>query len=651
MATSSQKFIPRSRNPRVQIEYDVELYGASKSVKLPFVLGVLADLSGMSQAGVLPLPERKFLDVDFDTFERRLGAIKPVLSFTVPDTTSGNGLLQVDLQFARLADFGPAGVALKVDALRDLLVSRQQLSSLVTFMDGKSGAEALISEVLSDRSLLASIVNPASADAQRHPSNELQDLVPRLTKEFRPKTADAQRAMEIAFLTLARQAHDHADLVQADAIDTVESMIIRLDMKLSLQLNLIIHHPEFTRLEGAWRGLHYLVNNVESDESLKIRFLNITKRDLGKIILKFAGSSWKDSPLQRWIYDENLEQFGGEPFACLIGDYHFDDSSEDAMILHGIARIAADANAPFLAGAAPALCGYESWERFVSAAGLESPESKSESWRRLRNSDESRYIGLALPRFLARPSYGASTNPVDEFDFEEDHGRGDYHQYTWCNSAYAMAVNIARAFELYGWCARIAGVESGGAVEGLPIRNVPVDADASNSRSPVEIAITDRREAELARAGLMALVHRPNSDFAAFVGAQSFQLPPRYEDSDATVNAAMAARLPYLFPCCRFMHYAKCIARDQIGSFQGAEETQRWLQSWINQYVDPDPNNSSEAIRALRPLASAEIQVSDVEGNPGYFTIRMYLRPHYQLEWLQVSMRIVSRLTSAKAVT
>jgi type VI secretion system protein ImpC len=254
-----------------------------------------------------------------------------------------------------------------------------------------------------------------------------------------------------------------------------------------------------------------------------------------------------------------------------------------------------------------------------------------------------------MPRFLARQPYGAKTNPVEEFAFEEDTGLADHSRYTWANSAYAMAVNINRSFKEYGWCSRIRGIESGGAVPNLPTHTFPTDDGGVDMKCPTEIAISDRREAELSKSGFLPLIHKKNSDLAAFIGAQSVHKPAEYEDPDATANAKLAARLPYLFATCRFAHYLKCIVRDKVGSFKERADMQRWLQDWIMQYVDGDPANSSEAVKASRPLAAAEVVVEEIEGNPGMYASRFYLRPHYQLEGLTVSLRLVSKLPSAKA--
>ncbi|HWG80614.1 MAG TPA: type VI secretion system contractile sheath large subunit, partial [Stellaceae bacterium] len=392
-------------------------------------------------------------------------------------------------------------------------------------------------------------------------------------------------------------------------------------------------------------------NNTETDEMLKIRVLNISKKELGKTLRKFKGTAWDQSPIFKKMYEEEYGQFGGEPYGCLVGDYYFDQSPPDVELLNGIAQVSAAAHCPFIAAAAPSLMQMESWQELSNPRDLAKIFSTPEyaAWRSLRDSDDSRYIGLAMPRFLARLPYGAKTDPVEGFDFEEVTEGGDHSKYCWANSAYAMAVNINRSFKLYGWCSRIRGIESGGAVEGLPAHTFPTDDGGVDMKCPTEIAISDRREAELAKVGLMPLIHKKNTDFAAFIGAQSLQKPAEYEDPDATSNANLSARLPYLFATCRFAHYLKCIVRDKVGSFKERTDMQRWLQQWIMQYVDGDPANSSEDTKARKPLAAAEVVVDEVEGNPGYYSSKFYLRPHYQLEGLTVSLRLVSKLPSAKA--
>ena len=471
-----------------------------------------------------------------------------------------------------------------------------------------------------------------------------------LQQEFKPRSDKAREAVEGAVATLASQALAQTALISDNAVRTIESMIAEIDRKLSEQVNLILHHEDFQQLEGAWRGLSHLVNNTETDEMLKIRVMNISKKELHKTLKKFKGTAWDQSPIFKKLYEEEYGQFGGEPFGCLVGDYYFDQSPPDVELLGEMAKVASAIHAPFISAVSPSVMQMDSWQELANPRDLtkifQTPEYAA--WRSLRESEDSRYIGLTMPRFLARLPYGAKTDPVEDFEFEEDTAGATHDKYTWANSAYAMAVNINRSFKLYGWCSRIRGIESGGDVQGLPVHTFPTDDGGVDMKCPTEIAISDRREAELAKNGFMPLIHKKNADFAAFIGAQSLQKPFEYDDPDATANANLAARLPYLFATCRFAHYLKCIVRDKIGSFKEREDMQRWLNNWILNYVDGDPLHSSETTKAQLPLAAAEVVVEEVEGNPGYYTSKFFLRPHYQLEGLTVSLRLVSKLPSAK---
>ncbi len=674
MRQNKQSFTGRHRAPRVQIEYNVETYGAEKKISLPFIVGVLADLSGKPIEPLPPTADRKFLDFDVDNLEHRMKAVKPRVAFQIPNILIGEGTLEVDLTFESMEDFSPAAVAHRLDALKSMLDIRRQLANLLTYMDGKSGAENLIAQLLQDPALL--IRPPADpqmaragaqtphdnelssdkrkVDAQRATAQaetqncEIDEFSQLLQKEFRLKSVAAKDAVEQAVRVLTAQALAQSELISADAVRSITSIIAEIDHNLSAQLNPIIHHEDFRTLEGAWRGLHYFVSNTETDESLKIRVLNISKRDLGKTLKKFKGTAWDQSPIFKKVFEEEYGTFGGTPYGLLVGDYYFDHTPSDVELLAEMAKVCSATHTPFLAGASPSIFQFRSWQDLAVARDLTDIFTASDyaAWRNLRESDESRYLGLAMPRFLARMPYGAKTDPLEEFEFEEDTANFDDSRYCFANSAFAMAANIARSFRIFGWCSRICGVESGGAVEGLPVYTFPTDEGGVDPKCPTEIAITDRREAELAKSGLMPLLHRKNAEFGVFLGAQSLHKPFTYEDSDAAANANLAARLPYVFACARFAHYLTWIARDNIGAFHERADMRRWLQDWIANYVDNDPAHSPETTRAQKPLAAAEVQVEEVEGNPGYYNARLFLRPHYQLESLKASLRVVSRLPS-----
>ena len=493
-----------------------------------------------------------------------------------------------------------------------------------------------------------------STEEQSQPSAgvtlESGDFASMLQKEFKPKSDKAKEAVENAVRTLAEQALSSTTLIPGDVLGTIESLIAQLDLKLSEQINHILHHPEFQALESAWRGLHHLVNNTETDETLKIRVMNISKTEMHKTLKKYKGTAWDQSPIFKKLYEEEYGQFGGEPYGSLVADYYFDNSAPDVELLAQMAQIAAASHAPLISAADPGVMMMDSWQELANPRDLtkifQTPEHAA--WRAFRESDDSRYVGLAMPRFLARAPYGAKTNPVESFNFEEDTAGGS-NQFTWSNAAYAMAVNINRSFKNYGWCSQIRGIESGGAVEGLPVHTFPTDDGGVDMTCPTEIAISDRRDSELSKNGFMPLVHKKNSDLAAFIGAQSLHKPEEYDDPDATANANLAARLPYLFATCRFAHYLKCIVRDKIGSFKERGDMEVWLNNWIRRYVEINPATASETDKARKPLSSAEVVVTEIEGNPGFYAAKFFLRPHYQLEGLTVSLRLVSKLPSAKA--
>jgi type VI secretion system protein ImpC len=486
----------------------------------------------------------------------------------------------------------------------------------------------------------------AGAVATTVEANEFETL---LDREFKPKSDQAKTAVQEAVKTLAAQALGATSLISDDALVTIQSLIAELDRKLSEQINLIIHHDNFKKLEGSWRGLYHLVSNTETDEMLKIRVMNVSKQDLARTLKKYKGVAWDQSPIFKRVYEDEYGSPGGQPYACLVGDYYFDHTAPDVEMLGGLAQIAAAAHAPFISAANPTVMNMDTWGELSDPRDLtkifQTPEYAA--WRSLRDSEDSRYLGLTMPRFLSRMPYGAKTNPVDDFAFEEDVEGAAHDKYVWGNSAYAMGTNITRAFKLWGWCARIRGTESGGMIEGLPVHTFPTDDGGVDMKCPTEIAITDRREAELAKNGFMPLSHYKNTDYAVFIGAQSLQKPAVYEDPDATANANLAARLPYLFATCRFAHYLKCMVRDKIGSYKERADMERWLNDWIKQFC-VDSRTASESQKAMRPLAEASVEVTEVEGNPGYYNSKFFLRPHYQLEGLTVSLRLVSKLPSAK---
>jgi type VI secretion system protein ImpC len=472
-----------------------------------------------------------------------------------------------------------------------------------------------------------------------------------LKQSFKPRSERAATEVENAVTTLVKQALADTSVIQDDVLDTVEEIIARLDQKLTAQMNEILHAPEFQKIESAWRGLHYLVMNSETDANLKIRVMNATKNELYRNLRLYPGARWDQSPLFKKIYEQEFGQLGGEPYGTLICDYYFSHSPTDVQLMRDLSKVASAAHAPLFAGADPTMMGMDAWTELMNPRDLsklfDTPDYAA--WKGLRDSDDSRYVGLCMPRVLARLPYGAKSEPVEEFAFEEETDGHKGEKYGWMNASYAMAVNINRAFKEYGWCTRIRGVQSGGEVINLPTHTFPTDDGGVDLKCPTEIAITDRREHELAKSGLIPIIHRKNTDKAAFIGAQSVYKPKAYSGKDgvaATASDNLSARLPYMFAVSRFAHYLKCMVRDKIGSMKEKEELRRWLQEWITEYVDGDPVNSSEAAKAKRPLADAKVEIFENEENPGYYNARFYLRPHYQLEGMDIGLSLVSRVPS-----
>lgn len=476
-------------------------------------------------------------------------------------------------------------------------------------------------------------------------SISLDDFSSLLQKEFKPNDDARANRIEAAVATLAQQALAEANVIGDDVFSTMDAMRAALDSKLTEQVNKIIHHPDFQALESSWRGLHYMVMNTSTGKDLKIRVLNIGKDETRKMFRQYRDAAWDQSPLFKKIYESEFGQLGGQPYGAFVCDYAFDHSAPDLEIMRGLSKIGAAAHAPFIAGAAPGLMGMDSWQELANPRDLGKLFDATDyaAWRTFRDTNDSRYLALTMPRFLGRPVYGAKTEPVEEFDFEEDAG-SDHDKHLWINASYAMGVRITEAFATYGWCTRIRGVESGGTVENLPTAMFPTDDGGVDLKCPTEIAISDRREAELSKAGLMALIHRKNTDQATFIGAQTLHNPKEYVDAAATANANLSARLPYIFASCRFAHYLKCMVRDWVGGNREAPQLSRDLTTWINQYVDAQPESSSEETKAKLPLKDAQIEIVPDEENPGYYKGKFLFVPHYQLEGMDVALSMVSRL-------
>jgi len=436
---------------------------------------------------------------------------------------------------------------------------------------------------------------------------------------------------------------------------TFDRAIAAIDRKLSDQLNAIMHSPKFLALEGSWRGLHYLVMNSETGTSMKLRVLNLPKRELSRDLQRAV--EFDQSQLFKKIYENEFGTPGGEPYGSLIGDYEWTQHPDDIETLRLVSNVAAAAFAPFISAAGAGMFGFDSWPELAKPRDLAKIFETQDytKWRSFRDSEDSRFVNLVLPRTLARLPYGAATKAIDEFNYEEapyDAAGAaksmNHNEYCWMNAAYAMGTRLTNAFAQYGFCTAIRGAEGGGKVENLPYHTFTSDDGDQDAKCPTEIAITDRREFELSNLGFLPLCHYKNTDYSVFFGAQSTQKAKKYDRPAATANAAISARLPYIMASSRFAHYLKVMARDKIGSFMEAGDVERWLNRWIQNYVNGNENAGQE-MKARYPLREARVEVKEIPGKPGSYNAVAYLRPWLQMEELTTSLRMVARIPAASS--
>ncbi|MBL8181464.1 MAG: type VI secretion system contractile sheath large subunit [Blastocatellia bacterium] len=423
----------------------------------------------------------------------------------------------------------------------------------------------------------------------------------------------------------------------------INSRIAEIDRLVSAQMNEIMHHEEFQKLEASWRGLHHLIKNSLTGPQLKIKVMSVTKADMLKDFERAL--EFDQSAMFKKIYEEEYGTFGGAPFGALIGDFEFGNHPQDMALLENISQVAAAAHAPFISAASAGMFGWDSFSEMSEVRDVSKIFDRTEymKWRSFRESEDSRYVGLTIPHVLMREPYGAATKPTETFRFEEDVDGKDHKKYLWGNAAYAMGTRLTEAFSMHGWCVAIRGVEGGGLVEGLPTHTFETDEGEVAMKCPTEVAITDRREKEFADNGFMPLVHCKGTDYAAFFGTQSANKPKKYDSDAANANARLSAQMQYIFAVSRFAHYLKSMMRDKVGSFMSQQDTERFLNQWINTYVTDD-DTASPTTKAQYPLREARVDVSEVPGKPGCYRAVAFLRPHFQLDELSVSLRLVADL-------
>lgn len=463
----------------------------------------------------------------------------------------------------------------------------------------------------------------------------------RLAKE--PAARERGKEMVKEFV---KQVLEGSMTVSKDVEAMINARIAQIDHLLSLQLNEILHHPSFQKLEGTWRGLKYMMDQSETSDQLKIKVLNCSKKELLRDLQR--APEFDQSALFKKVYEEEFGIFGGAPFAALIGDYEIGKGPEDMEFLERVAQTAAAAHAPFLTSASCDFFNLESYAQLDQPRDLSKVFDTTEyaKWKSFRQSEDSRYVGLCLPHILMRLPYGKDNVPIEEFAYEENVDGTDHSKYLWGNAAFALGARLTTAFAQYGWCAAIRGVEGGGLVEGLPVHNFYTDEGDVVMKCPTEVPITDRREKELADQGFVPLVHCKGTDYAAFFSVQSAQKAKLYDKDAANANARLSTQLPYIFAVSRFAHYLKAMMRDKIGSFMSRTDCEHWLNKWIANYVTPD-DTASPATKAKYPLREAAVQVEEVPGKPGAYRAVAFLRPHFQLDELSVSLRLVAELPAS----
>jgi type VI secretion system protein ImpC len=484
-----------------------------------------------------------------------------------------------------------------------------------------AAAPATVTEQVQEKGLLDQIVEEGRFGVEPASKERGKNLI----KEFVAQVLDGS-------MTIAR-----------DAEMMINARIAQIDHLVSLQLNEVMHNAAFQKLEGTWRGIKYLMDQSETGTMLKIKVLNVSKKELLKDLQR--APEFDQSALFKKVYEEEYGVFGGAPFGALVGDYEFGKHPEDIELLEKVSNVAASAHAPFCAAASPDLFNLPSYTSLDAPRDLAKIFDTTEyaKWKSFRQTEDSRYVALCLPRTLGRLPYGKDTKPVEAFNYEEHVDGSDHSKYLWMNAAFALASRMTTSFSQWGMCVAMRGVEGGGLVTGLPVHNFYTDEGDVAMKCPTEVPITDRREKELADLGFVPLVHCKGTDYAAFFSVQTAQKPKMYDTDSANANARLSAQLPYIMAVSRFAHYLKAMMRDKIGSFMSRTDAEMFLNRWITKYVVPD-DTATPAMKARCPLRDARVDVAEVPGKPGVYRAVMFLRPHFQLDELSVSLRLVSEL-------
>lgn len=638
--SSIQQTLLKTRPPRVKITYDVEKGNAIEKEELPFIVGVFADLAGENFANQTPLKERNFIEINGDNFDLVLSAINPSITVNVNSILDKKvKSLRFTLNFVSFEDFSPGKIALQIPLLKTLVNRRKAILDLTAKLDSNDLLSAKVLKIITnkeERKTFAAEVESKKPEVMNKLGNELGLVKSGIDIEFM-----------INMFTELNTALKLMDETNSDNIDDpysfLISLVVKMDEELSLQMDEILHDPNFQKLEASWRGLYYLVHNTLSSSSLKLKVLNITRKEMRDDLVKAV--EFDQSAIFKKVYESEYGTLGGTPYSCLIGDFAFGRSGSDIELLRHISKIASAAHAPFIGGVNPNMFDLESFSDLgiPRDLGVLFESSELAAWNSFRTTEDSRYVSLVLPKVLLRAPYDAEDGDCEEFNYNESINGTNNKEFCWGNPAYVMAANITKSFAEFSWTTAIRGVEGGGKVENLPTYTYETDNGDIELKCPSQVAITDRREKELSDLGFIALCHAKGTDYSVFFGAQTTQKPKRYNTPDATANAMLSTKLPYLLNASRFAHYIKMLMRNKIGSFLTAAEVQTYLQNWIAEYVLLSDLGTQE-VKSRYPLRMAKITVIDSPESPGSYKVVMLLKPHFQLEDLAVSLRLVAKI-------
>lgn len=651
----AQQRFTRNKTSRVRLEYHVELADSLKSVRLPFVVGVLSDLAGQSRGTSQPPVERRFVNIDANNFNYVMAQMRPRVAFVIPPDGDKWGPMRIDLTLISIEDFSPAALLRNVDGLRLQLETRQKIAGILQYLTDESRAVPHIAKLMNHGPLFETLARPESTPYDA--SFLYESLKPHFGEDFVVRFLD-----DLAFTSEADQfkfAQSLMALVRATAVETgsrkgnlrdrVLAVLATLDSMLSRHINNILHHPEFQRLEGAWRGLHHLVSRTETDESLQIRVMHMNRDELQSACTVREGGPWDECTLFKKVHEDTFGQSNGTPFGCMVADFYLDHSPVDIALMSTLARIGSTAHAPFILGALPSIFGLASWKAMTTAHTFDADLDLREhdEWNYLRDSEDARYLFLAAPRFLARfpheavnvvsdqESGHAASDPAPEFRFEEAYTGLDGVRFVWANSAYAMAAVITRSFAQHGWCAAIEGADGGGLVRSLPI------AIAPDFIGSLEVALSEQGERQLAESGLLPFTSMPSHEGAAFLSLSSMYRPSHLASDMA--EQLMKARLHFVLTTSRFAHYLKCMVRDRVGSFESLAVVEQYLQNWLLGYVNTGLVSSTEEMQLHHPLSDASIQITQGANLP-YSTAIVELGPYFHLPRISSNIVVLMRL-------